>query len=69
LPVEDNVFDFADILAARILDFGTDNSATRNVTGRRCRGGGALGLSEERSTGETQDGQSCSYENGFFHML
>lgn len=69
LPVENKVFNFADILALRILDFGTDDVATLNVTRRRRCGGGALGLSEERSTGETHDGQSCSYENGFFHML
>jgi hypothetical protein len=68
LPVEDKVFDFADILPARILDLGTDDVAALDVAGRRC-GGGALGLSEERSTGETHDGQSCSYENSFFHML
>jgi hypothetical protein len=68
LPVENKVFDFADILAARILDFGTDDVATLNVTGRRC-GSGALGLSEERSAGQTHEGQSCSYENVFFHML
>jgi hypothetical protein len=67
LPVEHKVFDLADILAARILDFGTDDVAALDVAGRR--GGGALGLSKERSTGETHDGQSCSYENSFFHML
>ena len=33
--IEDNVFDFADVLAPRILNFGADDAATLNVAGAR----------------------------------
>jgi hypothetical protein len=33
--IEDNVFDFADVLAPGILDFGADDAATLNVAGAR----------------------------------
>jgi hypothetical protein len=56
--VEHKVFDLADILSARVLDFGTDDVAALDITCRGC--GGALGLCEERINGQTRDGQSCS---------
>jgi hypothetical protein len=65
--IEDDVFDFADVLAARILDFRTDDAATLDVA--RARGRAGAGLSKQRSRGETQQRQSCSQQDIFFHKL
>jgi len=56
--IEDDVFDFADVLAARILNFRTDDAATLNVAA--ARGGAGAGLSKQRSHGENQGRQRCS---------
>jgi hypothetical protein len=65
--IEDDVFDFADVLAARILNFRTDDGATLDVAGARGRAG--AGLSKQRSGGETQERQGCSEQDIFFHKL
>jgi hypothetical protein len=54
--IEDDVLDFADVLAARILDFRTDDAATLNVAAAR----GCAGLSKQGSRGENQGRQRCS---------
>jgi hypothetical protein len=50
--IEDDVFDFADVLPARILNFRTDDAATLDVAGACGRAG--AGLSKQRSRGENQ---------------
>src|SRR5205085_10042509 len=50
--IEDDVFDFADVLPARILNFRTDDGATLDVAG--AGGGAGAGLSKQRSRGENQ---------------
>jgi hypothetical protein len=49
--IEDNVFDFADVLAARVLDFGTNHAATLDVA---AAGSGGAGLSKQWSRGDQQ---------------
>jgi hypothetical protein len=49
--IEDDVFDFADVLAARILNFRTDDAATLDVAA--ARGCAGAGLSKQRRSGET----------------
>jgi hypothetical protein len=63
--IENNVFNFADILAARVLDLRSDDAATLNVA-RACSG---AGLTEQRSHGETQKRQGSSERYFLFHKL
>ena len=48
--IEDDVFDFANVLAARVFDLRTDNTTTLNVA--RAGGASGAGLTEQRSRGE-----------------
>jgi len=63
--IKNNVFDLADVLAARVFDLRSDDAATLNVAG----GCGGAGLTEQRSSGESQQRQRCSYQSILFHKL
>jgi hypothetical protein len=58
--IEDNVFDFADVLAAGILNFRTDDAAALDVAAARGRAGAGAGLGKQRSRGGNQQRQGCS---------
>jgi hypothetical protein len=54
--IENDVFDFADILAAGIFDLRSDDAATLDVA----RTSSGAGLTEQRSHSETQKRQGSS---------
>jgi hypothetical protein len=64
--IEDNVFNFADVLTLGILDLGTNDGATLNIPAGGSRT--CAGLSKQRSRGD-QQGQRCSEQDILFHKL